>query len=96
MFNKFNDSEDFFVMRHNMQSLTEIFENLKLILDSLNVLSHIICLTEIWLSEFELPCFTMSGYNEASRAGEQLFFCFATITCSAVLKEDCYLQTRLQ
>lgn len=81
IFNNFNDDpKQFSIMHQNIRSLRENFNSFKIFLDSVSNLPDIICLTEIWITESELSCFQLNGYNqfascnELSRAGGTAVF----------------------
>lgn len=81
IFNSFSDDpKRFSIMHQNIRSLRENFNSLKIFLESVNHLPDVICLTEIWITESELSCFQINGYNqfascnEISRAGGTAVF----------------------
>lgn len=72
MFNRFNDDPNKITILHqNIRSLRENFNSLKIFLDSLAHLPDVICLTEIWISECELTCYTIDGYNQFANCSTQ-------------------------
>lgn len=71
MFNDFvSDPTQLCVLHQNIRSIRENLNNLKLFLDSLNILPDVICLTEIWISESELSTYTINGYNQFANCNE--------------------------
>lgn len=69
IFNNFHDEpKQFSIMHQNI--LRENFKSFKIFLDSVNNLLDVICLTEIWITELELSCLKINGYNQFAACNE--------------------------
>ena len=84
---KFN-SNDFNIIHQNIRSLRSNFEQFVLHLNEIHEKPQLIVLSEIWISDFEVPAYQIEGYNcfakcnNLKRAGGVIMYVSNVYSCT--------------